>query len=410
MFVHDNAFDSLGMVDEDGNVGSGITIPAGVTTIGDYAFNGALIPAIYFSGTTPATIGTDVFTDCITPDNTPTPIYVPCSAVDTYKAAAGWSTYADQIQCIPDPDPSQEYFHFISLKDGSQIKANSKFQYSLDGGNTWTAGDNAMKTLNSGATIHFKGINSTALGANPFGFTSGSTGAVEVRGNIMSLAYGDAFKQNTVIPANNFFEGLFHIDSLLGSRTRVLRKADKLVLPATSLTNSCYANMFNHCASLTTAPELPATALASSCYNSMFAYCNSLTSAPALPVTTLANGCYSYMFAACKTLTSAPELPATTLESNCYSSMFNDCTLLTSAPELPATTLKTGCYSNMFRNCSSLNYIKAMFTTTPSTSYTGSWVDGVASSGTFVKNANATWDVRGVNGIPNAWTVETAEP
>lgn len=55
-----------------------------------------------------------------------------------------------------------------------------------------------------------------------------------------------------------------------------------------------------------------------------------------------------------------------------------------------------------------------MFTTTPSGSspyyYTNSWVDGVASSGTFVKNANATWDVRGVNGIPNAWTVQTAEP
>lgn len=29
-------------------------------------------------------------------------------------------------------------------------------------------------------------------------------------------------------------------------------------------------------------------------------------------------------------------------------------------------------------------------------------------TGTFIKNASATWDVTGVNGIPTGWTVETA--
>ncbi|MBO6272259.1 hypothetical protein J6O48_05695 [bacterium] len=62
----------------------------------------------------------------------------------------------------------------------------------------------------------------------------------------------------------------------------------------------------------------------------------------------------------------------------------------------------------MFNGCTNLNYIKAMFTTTPSTTYTSSWVNSVASSGTFVKNSAATWDVTGVNGIPTGWTVETA--
>ena len=61
----------------------------------------------------------------------------------------------------------------------------------------------------------------------------------------------------------------------------------------------------------------------------------------------------------------------------------------------------------MFRDCSSLNYIKAMFTTTPSTTYTSSWVSGVASTGTFVKNVAAKWDVTGVNGIPSGWDVVT---
>jgi hypothetical protein len=49
-----------------------------------------------------------------------------------------------------------------------------------------------------------------------------------------------------------------------------------------------------------------------------------------------------------------------------------------------------------------------MFITAPSNSYTSNWVSGVSSTGTFVKNAAATWDVTGVNGIPSGWTVETA--
>jgi hypothetical protein len=88
--------------------------------------------------------------------------------------------------------------------------------------------------------------------------------------------------------------------------------------------------------------------------------------------------------------------------------MFASCTSLTTAPELPTTTLVNGCYSMMFKDCSSLNYIKAMFTTTPSTTYTSNWVNNVASSGTFVKNSAAQWDVTGDNGIPTNWTVQTA--
>ena len=62
----------------------------------------------------------------------------------------------------------------------------------------------------------------------------------------------------------------------------------------------------------------------------------------------------------------------------------------------------------MFQNCSSLNYIKAMFTTTPSTTYTNNWVNGVAATGTFVKNSAAQWDVTGTYGVPSGWTVQTA--
>jgi hypothetical protein len=87
--------------------------------------------------------------------------------------------------------------------------------------------------------------------------------------------------------------------------------------------------------------------------------------------------------------------------------MFSNCTSLTTAPELPATILAINCYNFMFDGCTNLNYIKAMFTTTPSISYTLNWVRGVSSTGTFIKNAEATWDVSGMNGIPTGWTVVT---
>jgi hypothetical protein len=111
------------------------------------------------------------------------------------------------------------------------------------------------------------------------------------------------------------------------------------------------------------------------------------------------------MFNGCTNLTQAPALPATTLANYCYSYMFRNCTSLTTAPVLPATSLMESCYSSMFYGCTKLNYIKAMFTTAPSTSYTSNWVKGVASTGKFIKNKNATWNVTGVNGIPSGWTV-----
>ena len=183
-------------------------------------------------------------------------------------------------------------------------------------------------------------------------------------------------------------------------------------LPATTLVEDCYNGMFRNCTALVNAPVLPATTLADGCYNGMFIGCTSLVNAPELPATTLAVYCYQSMFSGCTNLTTAPELPATTLTANCYYGMFQGCTSLTTAPDLLATILASRCYYNMFNGCTSLNYIKAMFTTTPSGSspnyYTTDWVNGVSATGTFVKNSAAQWNVSGVHGIPSGWTVETA--
>ena len=178
-------------------------------------------------------------------------------------------------------------------------------------------------------------------------------------------------------------------------------------LPATSLAESCYYEMFRSCTSLTTAPELPATTLAKSCYRGLFIGCTGLTSVPSnyLPATTLADDCYLTMFYGCTSLTQAPELPATTLASLCYFGMFEGCTSLTTAPELPASTLAYACYESMFTNCTSLNYIKCLATDISASYCTSGWVEGVAPTGTFVKNPSMSSWTEGANGIPTGWTV-----
>jgi hypothetical protein len=71
----------------------------------------------------------------------------------------------------------------------------------------------------------------------------------------------------------------------------------------------------------------------------------------------------------------------------------------------------------MFYGCVELCKIYAMFTTTPSASYTNGWVTNVNTyppslggdtPGTFYKNKEATWDVSGNNGIPTKWKVVLA--
>ena len=252
-------------------------------------------------------------------------------------------------------DYTTQYFGLTAVQDASVGLTGTKevdLKYSTDGEN-WTQWDYANETLNlrAGETLYFKGDNSTGFcrGSSSQARFALTTGQVRGHGNIQSLVYDDNFVNNNTIPCA-----------------------------------SCYAYMFYGCTGLTEAPELPAT--------------------------TLASTCYSYMFQDCTGLTKAPELPATTLATSCYSYMFYGCAGLTKAPELPATTLAISCYNGMFYGCSNLNYIKAMFTSTPNNN--DNWVNGVSSTGTFVMNAATEWDpeeYRGINGIPQGWTVEKVE-
>lgn len=273
------------------------------------------------------------------------------------------------------------------------------------------------------------------IGSNLF---SGTTCGFITYGNIMSLAYGDDYRnQNTLVNDYQFahmFEGctgltdagnLVFPETVVGAcYLRMFYGCSNLetvpfVLPATDLSdaNYCYYGMFEGCTSLTTAPVLPATTLAQTCYAHMFGGCISLTTAPALPATTLAPYCYWFMFEGCTSLSTAPALPATTLAASCYRNMLSDCTSLTTAPELPATALTTGCYEYMFSGCTSLRYVKSLARGYLMPYYgLTNWLAGVSPTGIFIKNPAAGISEtggtreyeRGVSGIPVNWSVEDA--
>lgn len=89
----------------------------------------------------------------------------------------------------------------------------------------------------------------------------------------------------------------------------------------------------------------------------------------------------------------------------CGYRMLYNCTGLTQEPELQATTLTLQCYSYMFSGCSNLNYIKYLATDIYATNCTSNnWVEGVAETGIFVKEAGVNWTT-GYDGIPSGWTV-----
>ncbi|MBR4828668.1 MAG: hypothetical protein IKZ92_02575, partial [Muribaculaceae bacterium] len=181
-----------------------------------------------------------------------------------------------------------------------------------------------------------------------------------VYGNIMSLIRSTGFYAETALIRDHTFDGLFYKEDISEYNKLKNHPSKALLLPATTLTKSCYYSMFSGCAGLTTAPALPATTLTAYCYSNMFSYCTGLTTAPALPAPTLAEGCYYSMFHGCTSLATAPALPAETLAESCYMYMFDGCTELTTAPALPAGTMKNECYYQMFYGCTKLTTAPAL--------------------------------------------------
>lgn len=192
----------------------------------------------------------------------------------------------------------------------------------------------------------------------------------------------------------------------------MFRDCKKLVnapeMDATTVGEQACYGMFMDCTGLKTAPPtLTATTFGNYAFQYMFAGCTGLTTAPSvISAATLSSGCCYSMFEGCTSLATAPQLPSTSVEYNCYVRMFRGCTSLTTAPVLSAATLAEGCYYGMFSGCTSLNNITCLAINISASQCVTNWVNGVAATGTFIKDANNTSWTTGDNGIPNNWTVQ----
>ena len=329
----------------------------------------------------------------------------------------------------PTPTSSSMYF---TLAEGQtraiisysgtykSLHNNKNLQFSYDDQNweDWTG----AKTIYAGEKLYVRGLddyvlNNRVIMGNPF--FNISYGYVECHGNIMSLC------NNSNIIKEMSFVSLFQDATYLKTAPDIiadevessgcdqmfygcsnLKSIDKIDVKKVG--NSGFARMFYNCQSLVNIPSiLPATELAEYCYKYMFQACQSLTQAPELPATELSQYCYYYMFSSCSSLVKAPaELPATTLQPYCYEGMFQNCISLVRAPYLPASQLVSRCYNNMFSYCSKLSYIKAGIL---NGSYQDMryWVRDVSATGVYEKPVSSEFNERGVDGIPEGWTIKT---
>ena len=249
-----------------------------------------------------------------------------------------------------EPPITKDYLTIVALEDGLTAKLSlNACEYCVDGNGNWKTlpANTETETINAGQTLSFRGNLTPPPATNGIGtFTVNKY--FNLKGNCMSLLFGDESKEHFSLDGqkNYIFNQLFY------SNTKLL-DASEFLLPATTLSSNCYVNMFANCSSLI----------------------------------------------------AAPQLPTMTVIEGCYGRMFQNCISLIKAPDLLAINLGYKSYAYMFNGCSNLNYIKMLGRTL--TNHADHWVDGVAETGTFVKNKNAEWNDFGVSAVPEGWIVIT---
>ena len=157
----------------------------------------------------------------------------------------------------------------ITVTFNGGITLANDIKYTINGGAEQTIAKNTSGaydiTVKKGDVVQFYSINTSLGGGSTVAGARGTTRAVddgakyinirpsmktEIYGNVMSLLKGkDNLEGATAIEAKNAFYGLFAgADKLVNNTERLL------VLPATTLTEGCYQDMFNGCKGIEKAP------------------------------------------------------------------------------------------------------------------------------------------------------------
>ena len=273
--------------------------------------------------------------------------------INTSETSASTLIEANSEQCGYVPPIIGNYLTFETIEAGKfrfSGTTETPIYYSIDSGSTWSSLSTGQETpeLQSGKLILWKGELSPVMYRGIGTFSS--TGTFNGRGNVMSLLYGDNYEGKTDLSSKvNAFQFLFYFCS-------TMLDAGDMVLPATTLSDRCYSDMF----------------------------------------------------LGCQRMKRAPQLPATTMVSNCYYQMFKNCRELETAPTLSASTLAERCYQGMFESCSKLNNVTCLASSITANYCTLNWMVAVPSSGTFTKARGMNSWVSGDSGIPNGWIVKNS--
>ena len=190
----------------------------------------------------------------------------------------------------------------ISFKGG--VTLSSDIHYTVNGGEEQTISKSTEGSyeinLYKGNMVQFYSTNSalSSGGASARGFTRAvaddakyiniqTTMNTVIFGNVMSLVKGkDNLASVDAIEANKAFYGLF-----AGANQLVNDQHRNIALPATTLKDGCYQNMFYGCKGIERAPELPALTLVKECYKEMFYDCSKLNYVKSLATDISATDC-----------------------------------------------------------------------------------------------------------------------
>lgn len=327
------------------------------------------------------------------------------NCVITATAADGGASASCNLEVVF--DYTGIYLTTVTESEGTRFNADDDIYYSMDGGVNWQfLDDNDFTPATSvGQEILWK-RNSDDYGLN----FSGTTGMFSLKGNLLSLQYGDDFKFKDELHVNvfqNLFKGCTGLTSAEGLR-----------IPVKRVSQGSLWGTFKDCTNLTSVYEYlfsTVEVVDNSGFRGMFQGCTSLTTDVHLYGTPGNYGYYSSyyafqeMYEGCTSITSVTiDTPVVTNCTDTFNKAFKGCTSLqrVDIPNLRNIDT-TQVFYEAFSGCTSLNYIRLLAESNVGAGDYSfkNWVAGVAADGTFVKSANATFWTRGVNGIPEGWTV-----
>ena len=271
-----------------------LTLSVGQSATRQATVNSPGIPLIYASSTPAvATVSQTGRVTAVTAGETTITVSAPqISKSVSFKVVVN-AISAGQLAAVDKATP----LSFLSQDDGkitvafnNGITLAGDIHFTINDGQEQTIAKNTAGAYDiqakKGDVVQLYSINTT-LGGGAVAGTRGGTRAIdegakyinirpsmktEIFGNVMSLVKGkDNLEGADAIKANNAFYGLFAAaDKLVNNDERLL------VLPATTLTEGCYQDMFNGCKGIEKAPELPAPKLEKDCYSEMFFGCEKL--------------------------------------------------------------------------------------------------------------------------------------